>query len=153
VTFVVQLQSTLVRNIAPTQPFRAALGAKSRVCYLGNTADRQTQWALTYCYRLQSTANRNGKLIHCHRWDLNLWSSGCLRTSLTTQPSLNPNGTVINHKACEAVSCTKTPQLLAFTVNMHLFWLHSHEYDSLDNHKDVQHNVEASAKAIVKWFH
>jgi hypothetical protein len=28
--------------IAPTQPFRAALGAESRVCYLGNTADRQT---------------------------------------------------------------------------------------------------------------
>jgi hypothetical protein len=30
-------------NIAPTQPFRAALGAESRVCYPGNTADRQTQ--------------------------------------------------------------------------------------------------------------
>jgi hypothetical protein len=29
--------------IAPTQPFRAALGAESRVCYPGNTADKQTQ--------------------------------------------------------------------------------------------------------------
>jgi hypothetical protein len=29
--------------IAPTQPFRAALDAESRVCYPGNTADRQTQ--------------------------------------------------------------------------------------------------------------
>jgi hypothetical protein len=29
--------------IAPTEPFRAALGVESRVCYLGNTADRQTQ--------------------------------------------------------------------------------------------------------------
>jgi hypothetical protein len=28
--------------IAPTQPFWAALGAESRVCYPGNTADRQT---------------------------------------------------------------------------------------------------------------
>jgi hypothetical protein len=26
-----------------TQPFRAALGAESRVCYPDNTADRQTQ--------------------------------------------------------------------------------------------------------------
>jgi hypothetical protein len=33
--------------IAPTQPFRAALGAESRVFYPGNTADRQTKWALT----------------------------------------------------------------------------------------------------------
>jgi hypothetical protein len=31
--------------IAPTQPFRAALGAESRVCYPGNTADRQTMSA------------------------------------------------------------------------------------------------------------
>jgi hypothetical protein len=29
--------------IAPTQLFRAILGAESRVCYPGNTADRQTQ--------------------------------------------------------------------------------------------------------------
>jgi hypothetical protein len=29
--------------IAPTQPFRAALGAESRVCYPGKTADRQRQ--------------------------------------------------------------------------------------------------------------
>jgi hypothetical protein len=60
--------------IAPTQPFRAALGAESRVCY---PADRQTQSALTYYHLSQSTANQNGKLIHFHRWDSNLWSSGC----------------------------------------------------------------------------
>jgi hypothetical protein len=47
--------------IAPTQPFQAALGAESRVGNLGNTADRQTQWALTYCHLSQSTANQNGK--------------------------------------------------------------------------------------------
>jgi hypothetical protein len=29
--------------IASTQPFWAALSAESRVCYPGNTADRQTQ--------------------------------------------------------------------------------------------------------------
>jgi hypothetical protein len=29
--------------IATTQPFQAALGAESRVCYPGNAADRQTQ--------------------------------------------------------------------------------------------------------------
>jgi hypothetical protein len=63
--------------IASTQPFRAALGAESRVCYPCNTADRQTQWALTYYHFSQSTANPNGKLIHCHRWDSNLWSSRC----------------------------------------------------------------------------
>jgi hypothetical protein len=57
--------------IALTQPFRAALGAESRVCYLGNmnTADRQTPWALTYYHLSQSTANQNGKLVHCHRWE------------------------------------------------------------------------------------
>jgi hypothetical protein len=71
--------------IAPTQPFPAALGPESRVCYPGNTADRQTQWALTYYNLSQSTANQNGKLIHC--WDSNLWSSGCWRTSLTTESS------------------------------------------------------------------
>jgi hypothetical protein len=48
------------------------LGAESRVYYLGNIADRQPQWALTYCYLSQSTANQNEKLIHCPRWDSNL---------------------------------------------------------------------------------
>jgi hypothetical protein len=52
-------------------------GSRRWVCYPGNTADRQTQWALTYYHLPQSTANQNGKLIHCHRWDSNLWSSGC----------------------------------------------------------------------------
>jgi hypothetical protein len=73
--------------IAPTLPFRAALGAESRVYYLGNTADRQTQWVLMYYHLSQSTANQNGELIHCHRWNSNSWSSGCWRTSLTTRPS------------------------------------------------------------------
>jgi hypothetical protein len=47
------------------------------VCYPGNTADRQTQRALTYYHLSQSTANQNGKLTHYHRWDSNLWSLGC----------------------------------------------------------------------------
>jgi hypothetical protein len=52
--------------IAPTQPFRVALGAESRVCYLGNTAGRQPQWALAYCYLSQSSPKENERLIHCH---------------------------------------------------------------------------------------
>jgi hypothetical protein len=58
--------------IAPTQPYQAALSAESRVCYLGNTVDRQPHWALTYCYLSQSTANENEKSTHCHHWGLNL---------------------------------------------------------------------------------
>jgi hypothetical protein len=42
----------------------------------------------TYYHLSQSTANQNGMLIHCHRWDSNLWSSGCKRTSLTTRHPL-----------------------------------------------------------------
>jgi hypothetical protein len=76
--------------VAPIQPFRAALGTESRVCYPGNTADRLTQWALTYYHLSQSTANQNGKLFHCHRWYSNSWSSGCWRTSLTTWLSPTP---------------------------------------------------------------
>jgi hypothetical protein len=49
--------------IAPTQPFLAALGAESRLCYPGNTADRQTQrGALTYYHRslaVNSKSERN----------------------------------------------------------------------------------------------
>jgi hypothetical protein len=56
----------------------------------GKQADRQTQWAHMYYHLSQPTANQNGKLIHCHHWDSNLWSSGCKRTSLTTQPSPTP---------------------------------------------------------------
>jgi hypothetical protein len=44
---------------------------------LPNTAGRQTQLALMYYHLSQSTANQNRKLIHCHCWDSNLWSSGC----------------------------------------------------------------------------
>jgi hypothetical protein len=59
--------------IAPTKPFRAALGTESRVSYPGNTADRQTMSAHVLGYHLsQSTANQNEKLIYCHRWDSNL---------------------------------------------------------------------------------
>jgi hypothetical protein len=64
-------------------------GFESRLCYPGNMADRQTQWVLTYYmyHLLQSTANQNRKLIHCHCWDSNLWSSGCYHTALSTRPS------------------------------------------------------------------
>jgi hypothetical protein len=55
-------------GVAPIQPFRPALGAESRVCYPGYAADRQPQWALTFYYRSQSTANLNEKLIHCYHW-------------------------------------------------------------------------------------
>jgi hypothetical protein len=74
-------------RIAPNQPFQAALSAESRVGYPGNTADRQPQWVLTYCYLSQSTANQNEKLIYCHDWDSNLRPSARKRTSLTTLPS------------------------------------------------------------------
>jgi hypothetical protein len=47
--------------IAPTQPYWAALGTESRVCDPGDTADCQPQWALTYCYLLQSAASQNEK--------------------------------------------------------------------------------------------
>jgi hypothetical protein len=85
--FFFKIKINLGICIAPTQPFRAALGAESRVCYPGITADRQTQWVLAYYHVSESTANQNEKLIHCHHWDSNSWSSGCWRTSLTTWPS------------------------------------------------------------------
>jgi hypothetical protein len=91
--FPLQLKKEIEINlgicIAPTQPFQATLGAESRVCYPGNTADRLTQWALTY-YHLSQSTNQKGKLIHCHRWDSNSWSSECWRTFLTTRPSPIP---------------------------------------------------------------
>jgi hypothetical protein len=89
--FFIQKKKKKKICIAPTQPFWVALSVESRVCYRGNMADRQTQWALTYYHLTHSTANQNGKLIHCHRWDSNSWSSGCWRTSLTTRPSPTPN--------------------------------------------------------------
>jgi hypothetical protein len=46
--------------IASTQPFRAALGAKRRVCYLGNTADRHTQSVLKYCHLSQNSKSERG---------------------------------------------------------------------------------------------
>jgi hypothetical protein len=55
---------------APTELFLAALAAGSRVCYTGNTANRQPQ--IIYCYLLQSTANPAEKLIH-FTWDLKSW--------------------------------------------------------------------------------
>jgi hypothetical protein len=60
-------------------------------CVTRVTRQRQNQWALTYYHLLQSTANQNAKLIPYHRWDSNLWSSGCKRTSLTPRPSPTPN--------------------------------------------------------------
>jgi hypothetical protein len=53
-------------------PFQATLSIESRVYYLGNTADRQTQQPLKYYHLSQSTANQNGESIHCHHWDSNL---------------------------------------------------------------------------------
>jgi hypothetical protein len=35
--------------IAPAEPYWAALDHERRVCNLGNTADSQPLWALTYC--------------------------------------------------------------------------------------------------------
>jgi hypothetical protein len=90
--FIILYQKS--NQITPTQPLRATLGAESRVYYPVNTGDRQTQWALTYCHLSQSTANQNGKLIHCHHWDLNSWSSGCWRTFLTTRPCPIPQSNV-----------------------------------------------------------
>jgi chromosome segregation ATPase len=46
----------------------ATLGAESRACYPDNTADRQPQWAFTYCYLSQPTANHNEMSTHCHCW-------------------------------------------------------------------------------------
>jgi hypothetical protein len=74
--------------IAPTQPYRAALGSESKVCC---TADRQSQWALTYCNLSQSTATQNETSTHCHRWGLNLLLSARNFTSLTNRPSPTPN--------------------------------------------------------------
>jgi hypothetical protein len=78
--------------IAPTQPFWAALGAVSRVCHPGSIADSQPHWALTYCYLAHSTASQNENATHCHRWDSNLQTLACQRTSLTARPSPNPLG-------------------------------------------------------------
>jgi hypothetical protein len=47
--------------LAPTQPVLVALGTENRVCYPGNTADRQPKWALRYCYLSQSAASLNKK--------------------------------------------------------------------------------------------
>jgi hypothetical protein len=49
--------------IEPTWPFRADLGTVSRVCYLGNIVDRQPQWALVYCYLLQSMNSKSERKV------------------------------------------------------------------------------------------
>jgi hypothetical protein len=54
---------------------------------LTNTADRQPQWALTYCYLSNSTTSQNEKTTPCHLWGSNLPPSACWRTSLTARPS------------------------------------------------------------------
>jgi hypothetical protein len=72
--------------VASTRPFQAALGAESRVCNAGNTADSQPQWALTYRYISQSTANQNEKLIHRHRWGLNPRPSARKCSALSPNP-------------------------------------------------------------------
>jgi hypothetical protein len=78
VFFSLESLSVLNKNIklgiyiAPIQPYWADLGAESRVCYPGNTAYSQPQWALKHCYLSQSTASQNEKSTHCHRWGSNL---------------------------------------------------------------------------------
>jgi hypothetical protein len=87
----------LVICIAPTQPFRVVLGAESRVCYPGYTADGQLQWALTYCYLSQSTANQNDKFIQCHRWVSNPRPSHFSDRSAKSHPTVEklPIGPVL----------------------------------------------------------
>jgi hypothetical protein len=46
ITFEIKTKINVRICKAPTQPFRAVLGAESRVCYPGNIADRQTQSTL-----------------------------------------------------------------------------------------------------------
>jgi hypothetical protein len=77
--------------IAPTQLFRAALGAERTLCYPNNTADSQPYWTLTNCNLLQwkspSTANQNGRSTHRQCWGSihRPWTRQ--HTALTIQPS------------------------------------------------------------------
>jgi hypothetical protein len=73
--------------LAPTQPVLVAIGTENRVCYPGNTADRQPKWALRYCYFSQSTANQNEKLIHCDCWSSDLQPSARKHASVAVGPS------------------------------------------------------------------
>jgi hypothetical protein len=54
--------------IAPTQPFRAALAAESRVCYLGNTEDRKLN------ERSRTTTSRSQQQIGTESWDAGIWT-------------------------------------------------------------------------------
>jgi hypothetical protein len=62
--------------IALTQPFGVALGAESRIYYLGNTTDRQPQRALRYCYL--SRRLRNLKSVFYEASSSMLFSCRCL---------------------------------------------------------------------------
>jgi hypothetical protein len=73
----------------------SALHTKSSVCYSGNTADSQLQWALTYCYLSQSTANQNKKSIQCHGRGSNLRPLACKRIALTAGPC--PTRRILSH--------------------------------------------------------
>jgi hypothetical protein len=76
--------------------------SRRRVYYPGNSTDRQPQWAVTYCYLSQSTANQNKKIIiivfikrtyplnKCHHWNWNPRPTAHKHTSLTAQPSPTP---------------------------------------------------------------
>jgi hypothetical protein len=73
--------------ISPTQLFRVAFIRRWEQRALPRTtADEQPQWALMYCYLLQSTANKNEKLITCNHWGSNLWPWARKHTGLTAWP-------------------------------------------------------------------
>jgi hypothetical protein len=107
--------------IAPTQPYWAALGTESRVCYPGNIAVSQPQWALTYCYLSQSTANQNKKSTHWLCWGWILPPLAHQRTDLTTRPSPTPCEYVCFNTNCKGsnqinTSCLITQQYLLVSI-------------------------------------
>jgi hypothetical protein len=69
--------------MVPTQPYWASLGAESRVCYPGNTADRKPQQVRYHTVTFCSQQHQDEKPTHCHCWGLNL-------QPLATSPALRP---------------------------------------------------------------
>jgi hypothetical protein len=104
----------------PTLPVN--LGAESRVCYPGH---RQPQWELTYSnsYLSQSTANQNQKLIHCHRWGLNLQPLAHKCTSLTTQLSPTPTIAAIGHSRLYFEKLAKNTKLNQKNPHKNKLWV------------------------------
>jgi hypothetical protein len=69
----------------------------------------QPQWALMYCYRLQSTASQNKKSTQCNRWGLNLQLLACQHTTLTTQ--LGPTPYMLKKKNTDKMYFNTLPSL------------------------------------------